>query len=620
MNTYYRLLRYSSKYWKYLSLSIVCTIIFALLNGASVYLSIPLLDTLFNSGATTSSAVSEGTVGKVSTSILPDFVLDIKDGISNSFNDFIFAGGKTDALFRICIIIFFAFILKNIAGYFQAYFLNYVEQGIVRDLRDAAYEQLHKLPISYFKSERVGNLISIIVNDVTAVQNSVSATFLNLIREPLSIIVFLGIAISISWELTLISLITLPFSAGIISWIGIKLRKYSQRIQEKIADITSVIQETISGVKIVKAFGTENYENNKFKKETEGYFRMVLKITRVRNLSSPITEILSVGVGVVIIYYGGTMVLNNNEIKASEFLGFLFAIFQLLPPIKELSGVNNRIQESSAAGDRIFEIIDTQPDIVNKTDAIPVTEFKSQVVFENVGFAYPDEPGEKVLDNINFSVNKGEVVALVGPSGGGKSTLVDLLPRFYDVTSGTIKFDGTDIRDLKIEDLRKFIGIVTQETILFNDSIKNNICYGSSNFSEEKIIEAAKIANAHNFIIEMPNGYNTEIGERGVKLSGGQRQRLAIARALLKNPEIMIFDEATSALDNESEKLVQEALDRLMKSRTVVVIAHRLSTIKNADKILVLQDGEIIQSGSHDSLLEQGGLYKKLYEMQFRDK
>jgi len=620
LNTYYRLLRYSSKYWKYLSLSIVCTIIFALLNGASVYLSIPLLDTLFNSGAPTASASESGTVNEVSTSVLPNFVLDIKDGISKSFNDFIFSGDKTDALFKICIIIFVAFILKNIAGYFQAYFLNYVEQGIVRDLRDAAYEQLHKLPISYFKSERVGNLISIIVNDVTAVQNSVSATFLNLIREPLSIIVFLGIAISISWELTLISLVTLPFSAGIISWIGIKLRKYSQRIQEKIADITSVIQETISGVKIVKAFGTENYENIKFKKETEGYFRMVLKITRVRNLSSPITEILSVGVGVVIIYYGGSMVLNNNEIKASEFLGFLFAIFQLLPPIKELSGVNNRIQESSAAGDRIFEIIDTQPDIVNKENAIPVTEFKSRVVFENVGFAYPDEPGEMVLDKINFFVNKGEVVALVGPSGGGKSTLVDLLPRFYDVTSGAIKFDGNDVRDLKIEDLRKFIGIVTQETILFNDSIKNNICYGSTNFSEEKIIEAAKIANAHNFIIEMPNGYDTEIGERGVKLSGGQRQRLAIARALLKNPEIMIFDEATSALDNESEKLVQEALDRLMKSRTVVVIAHRLSTIKNADKILVLQDGEIIQSGNHDSLLEQGGLYKKLYEMQFRDK
>ncbi|GMU89220.1 MAG: ABC transporter ATP-binding protein [Chlorobiota bacterium] len=619
MNTYYRLLRYSVRYWKYLALSIFCTIVFALLNGASVYLSIPLLDTLFNTSVV-SSVAPAGSGAEVSSSILPDFLISIKNSISQGFNDFIFAGDKTEALFRICMVIFAAFILKNIAGYFQAYFLNFVEQGIVRDLRDDAYEQLHRLPISYFKSERVGNLISIIVNDVTAVQNSVSATFLNLIREPLSIVVFLGIAISISWELTLISLVTLPFSAGIISFIGIKLRKYSAKIQEKIADITSVIQETISGVKIVKAFGTENYENKKFRKETEGYFRMVLRITRIRNLSAPITETLSVMVGVIIIYYGGTLVLSNNEIKASEFLGFLFAIFQLLPPIKELSGVNNRIQESSAAGDRIFDIIDTRPDIVNKDGAEEVKEFKSELAFQNVSFAYPDEPGEMVLDNINFSINKGEVVALVGPSGGGKSTLVDLIPRFYDVTGGSIKFDGKDLRDLKIEDLRKFIGIVTQETILFNDSIKNNICYGSTDFSEEDIFEAAKVANAHKFITEMPNGYDTEIGERGVKLSGGQRQRLAIARALLKNPDIMIFDEATSALDNESEKLVQEALDRLMKSRTVVVIAHRLSTIKNADKILVLQSGKIIQSGNHDRLLEQGGLYKKLYDMQFRDK
>lgn len=612
-------MRYSVRYWKYLALSIFCTIVFALLNGASVYLSIPLLDTLFNTSVV-SSVAPAGSGAEVSSSILPDFLISIKNSISQGFNDFIFAGDKTEALFRICMVIFAAFILKNIAGYFQAYFLNFVEQGIVRDLRDDAYEQLHRLPISYFKSERVGNLISIIVNDVTAVQNSVSATFLNLIREPLSIVVFLGIAISISWELTLISLVTLPFSAGIISFIGIKLRKYSAKIQEKIADITSVIQETISGVKIVKAFGTENYENKKFRKETEGYFRMVLRITRIRNLSAPITETLSVMVGVIIIYYGGTLVLSNNEIKASEFLGFLFAIFQLLPPIKELSGVNNRIQESSAAGDRIFDIIDTRPDIVNKDGAEEVKEFKSELAFQNVSFAYPDEPGEMVLDNINFSINKGEVVALVGPSGGGKSTLVDLIPRFYDVTGGSIKFDGKDLRDLKIEDLRKFIGIVTQETILFNDSIKNNICYGSTDFSEEDIFEAAKVANAHKFITEMPNGYDTEIGERGVKLSGGQRQRLAIARALLKNPDIMIFDEATSALDNESEKLVQEALDRLMKSRTVVVIAHRLSTIKNADKILVLQSGKIIQSGNHDRLLEQGGLYKKLYDMQFRDK
>ena len=619
MSTYYRLLKYSSKYWKFLLLSIFCTIIYALLNGASVYLSIPLLDTLFNASQPT-AAVTTTTTQDVGSSFLPDFIVSFKEAASAWFQDFIFAGGKTDALFKICIIIFMAFILKNIAGYMQAYFLNFVEQGIVRDLRDDAYEQLHKLPISYFKSERVGNLISIIVNDVTAVQNSVSATFLNLIREPLSIVVFLGIAISISWQLTLISLITLPFSAGIISWIGIKLRKYSTQIQEKIADITSVIQETISGVKIVKAFGTEDYENKKFRKETEGYLKMVLRITRIRNLSSPISETLSVMVGVVIIYYGGTLVLSTNQIKASEFLGFLFAIFQLIPPIKELSSVNNRIQESSAAGARIFDIIDTNPDIVNKPDAKEVKEFNSDITFEKVGFAYPDEPTEMVLEDINFTIKKGEVVALVGPSGGGKSTLVDLIPRFYDVTSGAIKLDGEDIRDVRMEDLRKFIGIVTQEIILFNDSIKNNICYGSKNFSEEKIYEAAKIANAHTFISEMPNGYDTEIGERGVKLSGGQRQRIAIARALLKNPDIMIFDEATSALDNESEKLVQEALDNLMTSRTVVVIAHRLSTIQNADKILVLQAGRVVQAGTHNSLLEQGGLYKKLYEMQFRDK
>jgi len=619
LSTYYRLLKYSSKYWKFLLLSIFCTIIYALLNGASVYLSIPLLDTLFNASQPT-AAVTTTTTQDVGSSFLPDFIVSFKEVASAWFQDFIFAGGKTDALFKICIIIFMAFILKNIAGYMQAYFLNFVEQGIVRDLRDDAYEQLHKLPISYFKSERVGNLISIIVNDVTAVQNSVSATFLNLIREPLSIVVFLGIAISISWQLTLISLITLPFSAGIISWIGIKLRKYSTQIQEKIADITSVIQETISGVKIVKAFGTEDYENKKFRKETEGYLKMVLRITRIRNLSSPISETLSVMVGVVIIYYGGTLVLSTNQIKASEFLGFLFAIFQLIPPIKELSSVNNRIQESSAAGARIFDIIDTNPDIVNKPDAKEVKEFNSDITFEKVGFAYPDEPTEMVLEDINFTIKKGEVVALVGPSGGGKSTLVDLIPRFYDVTSGAIKLDGEDIRDVRMEDLRKFIGIVTQEIILFNDSIKNNICYGSKNFSEEKIYEAAKIANAHTFISEMPNGYDTEIGERGVKLSGGQRQRIAIARALLKNPDIMIFDEATSALDNESEKLVQEALDNLMTSRTVVVIAHRLSTIQNADKILVLQAGRVVQAGTHNSLLEQGGLYKKLYEMQFRDK
>jgi len=341
-------------------------------------------------------------------------------------------------------------------------------------------------------------------------------------------------------------------------------------------------------------------------------------MTNIRNSVSPITEFLSVAVGTGIIYYGGSLVLSGQGLKASEFLGFLFAIFQLMTPIKELSGLNNKIQESSAAGDRIFEIIDTEPSIKDKVDALSLTEFKNTIEFKNVSFHYQDSD-ELVLNDVSFEIKKGSVVALVGPSGSGKSTLVDLLPRFYDPTDGLIAIDGIDLKETKIADLRKLMGIVTQETILFNESIKNNIAYGLEDYPSEKIIEATKTANAHKFIEEFPDGYETVIGERGLKISGGQRQRLSIARALLKNPQIMIFDEATSALDNESEVLVQEAIERLMQDRTTFVIAHRLSTIRNADLILVLDRGKIVQQGTHDDLvMEENGLYKKLYELQFR--
>jgi len=616
VKTYLRILNYVKPYWKYLGISVVCTIMFALLNGISVYLTIPLLDTLFQQNQ---KAATVATTTNPAASILPDWVLKIGNDISQEFNKLILSGDKIDALIKICFVVFFAFFLKNIFGYLQAYFLAHVEQGSMKDLRDEAYKHLHKLPMSFFKKERVGNLISRITNDVNIVQTSISAAFLNMIREPLSIIVFLGIAISISWKLTLLALVILPVSMFIIAWIGLKLRKQSYFIQEKMADITSILQETISGVKIVKAFGMEKYENNKFMTETHNFFKLMLRIVRVRNASSPITEILSTGVGVVIIYFGGLLVLKEQTLTASEFMGFLFAIFQMMPPIKELSGVNNRIQESSAAGDRIFEIIDTQPSIKNSDKAIEVPEFKNSLNLDHVSFHYEDSD-ELVLNDLNFSVNHGEIVALVGPSGGGKSTLVDLIPRFYDPTDGRILLDGIDIKEIKIENLREMMGIVTQETFLFNESIKNNIAYGLGEYPEEKIIEAAKTANAHNFIMEMPRGYNTVIGERGVKISGGQRQRLSIARALLKNPEIMIFDEATSALDNESELLVQEAIERLMVNRTTIVIAHRLSTIRNATRIIVLDKGRIIQKGTHDELiLEEAGLYKKLYEMQFRD-
>lgn len=617
MNTYLRIISYVKPYWKHLVLTFLFTIFYALLNGASVYLTIPLLDTLFQESAT--KKVQQQSQIEQAKSFLPDWVQNIQHSVTQTFNNYILSGDKADILIKICFVILIAFLFKNIFAYLQGYFMSYVEYGAMKDLRDEAYRHLHKLPISYFKRERVGNLTSRFTNDVNIVQSSISATFSNLIKEPLTILVFLGIALSISWQLTLFALIILPLSMAIIAWIGFKLRRQTTKLQEKLADITSVLQETISGIKIVKAFGMEEFENKRFMKETREFFRLVLRIVRVRNASSPLTEFLSVIVGAFIIYYGGLLVLEKNTITASQFLGFLFAIFQMMPPIKELSSVNNRIQEASAAGDRIFEILDTEPDIKNAEDAIELKEFQQTIHFRNVSFKY-DDSEDWVLNDINFSVNKGEIIALVGPSGGGKSTLVDLIPRFYDPTEGSIILDEVDIRKYTLQSLRAKMGIVTQETFLFNTTIRENIAYGLTDCPMEKIIEAATTANAHNFILEMPQQYETIIGERGVKLSGGQRQRLTIARALLKNPEIMIFDEATSALDNESEILVQEAIERLMKNRTTFVIAHRLSTIRNATKIIVIDRGKITQIGTHEQLIaDEKGLYKKLYEMQFRD-
>jgi ATP-binding cassette, subfamily B, bacterial MsbA len=618
MSTYLRILKFVKPYWKHVIISIICTVFFAVLSGASVYLTIPLLDTLFQKNTTTEQVTQPANVSST-TSILPDWIQQIGKDISNSFNQFVFSGGKTDALVKICLLVLLAFLGKNIFGYFQAYFISYVEYAAMKDLRDTAYVHLHQLPMSYFKQEKVGNLISRFTNDIILIQSSISAAFLNLIREPLTIVVFLLIALSISWQLTVIALIVLPFSMIIITSIGAKLRRQSSAIQAKIADITTILQETISGVKVVKAFSMEAYENKKFIGETRNYLKLILKIVRIRNLSSPITEFLSVLVGVFIIYYGGILVLQQQTLEASEFLGFLFAIFQMMPPIKELSTVNNRIQESSAAADRVFEILDTSPSIKDSPNAVELKDFKKDITFENVNFAYEDST-ESVLKDVNIHLIKGEIIALVGPSGGGKSTLVDLIPRFYDPVAGRILIDGINIKQIKLENLRGLMGIVTQETFLFNESIKKNIAYGLGDYPIEKIINAAKVANAHDFINELSEGYDTMIGERGIKLSGGQKQRISIARAVLKNPPILIFDEATSSLDNESEALVQEAVERMMKNRTVFVIAHRLSTIRNADKILVLDKGEIVQRGKHDELIQdQDGLYYKFYQMQFRD-
>ncbi|MFA7228283.1 MAG: ABC transporter ATP-binding protein [Melioribacteraceae bacterium] len=617
MKTYYRVLQYIKPYRKHLSASVLFSILYALLNTVSVYMLIPLLNTLFQEKGAL-KAPSEAAVKQIDTPA-GNWFSGIGNDISQSVKEYIFSGSDREILLKICLLIILAFLLKNVFGYLQAYFLAFVEQGMIRDLRNQSYVHLHKLPMSYFKNEKTGNLISRITNDVNVVQSSVSAVFLNMIREPLTILFFIGLAVSISWRLTIFSLLVLPFTIGIISWIGLILRKQSGFLQQKMSDITTILHETITGVKIVKAFGMEEYENRKFKAQTQSFFKLVLKMARIRNIASPLTEFLSVIVGGAMIYYGGELVLVDKTLNASEFIVFLLAIFQMMPPIKELSSVNNRIQESSAAAERVFEILDTEPAIKNISSPLSVKDFRDKIEFQNVSFHYEDSP-ELVLNNINLKVNKGDVIAFVGSSGAGKTTCVDLLPRFYDPTSGRITLDGTDIKEIVLEDLRKLMGIVTQETVLFNETVRSNIAYGIDDCSEERIIAASKAANAHNFILELPHGYDTIVGEKGTKLSGGQRQRLSIARALLKNPPLMIFDEATSALDNESEVLVQQAIERLMAERTTFVIAHRLSTIRNADRIIVLDQGQIVQDGKHDELLTQEeGIYKKLYELQFRD-
>lgn len=616
MKTYLRVLSYIKPFKKHLAASIVFTILYAILNGASVTLTIPLLDTLFGQGKNTQT---EQVIPKTLKVPAMGIIDNLEKTVTTAFKEIVFSGTQNQIILKICLLLFITFSLKNIFGYLQSYFLAFVEQGMIRDLRNEAYFHLHKLPMSYFKNEKTGNLISRVTNDVYAVQTSVSAVFLNMVREPFSILVFLLIALTISWRLTLFSFLVIPVSAGIIGWIGLKLRKQTSILQGKMSEITTTLHETITGVKIVKAFGMEDYENKKFSTQTFSFFKTILKINRIRNAAPHITEVLSVIVGCVMIYFGGQLVLVEKTLNASEFITFLLAIFQMMPPIKELSSVNNRIQESSAAAERVFEILDTEPRIKNIDSPVIKNDFEEQIEFENVSFHY-DDSDELILDSLNIKVAKGKVLAIVGSSGAGKTTMVDLIPRFYDPTSGRILLDGTDLKDVRIEDLRKLMGIVTQETILFNETVRSNISYGIQNCTDDKIIEAAKAANAHNFILELPNGYDTIIGEKGTKLSGGQRQRLSIARALLKNPPIMILDEATSALDNESEVLVQEAIERLMAERTTFVIAHRLSTIRNADRIIVLDKGKIVQDGKHEDLLNnEQGIYRKLYELQFRD-
>lgn len=612
MKIFRRVLTYLMPYKLYIGLSVVFSVFHALFNAISIYLLAPLLNALFIPADTKTAETAKNVVENHS------WFDSIKESVVYLFSNFLLSGDVPTKLIKICLALLITFFLKNAFGYMQAYFLAYAEQGVIRDLRNKVYDHLHKLPMSFFKNEKTGNLISRVTNDVYVVQTSIATVFLNLVREPLTIIGCLGLAVMLSWQLTLASLLVVPVSAALISWLGLKVRRQSSLLQQKMSDITTVLHETITGVKIVKAFGMEDYESKKFHKQTQSFFKTNLRIVRIRNIASPTTEILTVIMAAFMLYYGGTLVLIDKALDPSAFLVFFIAISQMINPVKELSSVNNKIQESAAAAIRVFEILDTEPKIRDNGDSIEVKGFNDKIKLDNVSFQY-DDGIELVLDKISFEVQKGQIIAFVGSSGSGKTTLVDLLPRFFDPTAGEILLDGRNIKDIKIASLRKMMGIVTQETVLFNETVRDNIAYGLGDYQFEKIVEAAKAANAHDFIMELPKGYDTVVGEKGTKLSGGQRQRISIARALLKNPPIMIFDEATSALDNESEVLVQEAIERLMHDRTTFVIAHRLSTIRNADRILVLDKGKIVQDGKHDELLlDEKGIYNKLYELQFR--
>lgn len=615
---YLRLVGYVRPYKKFLGVSILSTVFYSIFSGVSIYLIIPLLNTFFNQSAPQFLSVPASAT----------FAEKVRIVATNFMNQFIFGESKSTALFKICVVIVVAFFLRNFFGYVQSYFMAFVEQGSMRDIRNSLYRKIQELSIGYFSSERTGALISRITNDVFAINSGISASFVTMIREPLLIVVYLSIALFLSWKLTILSFLLAPFMLIIISRLGMRLHKEGDLSQKLIADLTSLLQETISGIKVVHSFGMEEYEIGNFESHTKNYYKSIMKMTHIRNLSSPITEFLSILTAGVIIYYGGMQVIQFHTLSPSEFITFLFAIFQIMPSIKELTTVSTRVYESSAAGKRIFELLDEKGKIPEVPDAVEIKEFRSEIRFEKVWFKYPSSrigrskkgEGANVLKDVSFTAYKGEVLAIVGPSGGGKTTIIDLIPRFYDPTEGAIYIDGIDLRNLNLRSLRNLIGIVSQETILFNDTVRSNIAYGLTDCPVEKIQEAAQAANAHEFITQLQHGYDTVIGERGTKLSGGQRQRISIARALLKNPPIMIFDEATSALDSESELLVQEAIERLMKDRTSIVIAHRLSTIKNADRIIVVGGGEVVQRGKHKELVRQrGGIYKKLYEMQFND-
>ncbi|MFH0866135.1 MAG: ABC transporter ATP-binding protein [Bacteroidota bacterium] len=601
-----RILRYARSYWGYASLNIIFNIFAVLFSLVSLAMVVPFLGLLF------------GTHELVT--VKPDFAFSV-NAVSDTFNyqisTIIIHYGKVDALIFICILVVILFFLKNFFRYMAMFYLAKVRNGAVKDIRNDVYRKILILPLSYYSEQKKGDLIARMTSDVQEVEWSIMTSLEMIFRDPLNIVIYLATMMIMSPQLTLFVLILLPLTGWLIGRIGKSLRKTSDKVQNKMGIILSVIEETISGLRIIKAFTAISYSEKKFRKINDDYTRLMVRVYRKRDLAGPLTEFLGAVVLVTIMWYGGNLVLGMNvSISPEVFVAYIVIFSQLIVPVKSFVTAMYNVQKGAASAERIKQVLDAEEVIEEIPNALSVDEFKNNIVYSNVSFTYEKE---EVLTNVNLTIEKGKTIALVGPSGGGKSTMVDLLPRFYDCTKGEILIDGTPIKKMIITDLRKLMGIVTQESILFNDTVFNNIAFGIDDMGKERVIEAAKIANAHEFIMELEYGYETNIGDRGVKLSGGQRQRLSIARAVLKNPPILILDEATSSLDTESERLVQEALEKLMKNRTSVVIAHRLSTIQHADEIIVLQKGERAEHGTHAELMGINGIYKKLCELQSFD-
>ena len=595
---------YIRNYWVFASLNALFNILSIFFSLVSFALFIPVLQMLFKTAE----------IPEKAGPLIWMNMDSLKENFYHFFGQLIRNYGEDEILVYIGIAIIVLFFLRNLFRYLAMYFLAVVRNGVVKDLRNDLYTKILILPLGYYSNQRKGDIISRMTSDVQEVEHSTMSSLEMIFRDPIQIITFVVTLFIISPQLTVFVLVLLPVSGFFIGRIGKSLKRTSSKGQTKMGELLAVIEETISGLRIIKAFSAINFADKRFKETNQSFFRIMVRLYRKRDLASPLSEFLSAVVLTILLWYGGRLVLApEHSLDAAFFLVYLTIFSQLIPPAKSITQAYYNVQKGAASMDRIKYVLDEPEVIEEKPNAVDKREFTERIEYQNVCFKYEDEP---VLQHIDMVIEKGKTIAVVGPSGAGKSTLVDLLPRFYDIQEGTLSIDGIPIRDMVIDSLRRLMGIVSQETILFNDTVFNNIAFGMENVSEEEVISAAKVANAHEFIERMPNGYYTNIGDRGTKLSGGQRQRLSIARAVLKNPPILILDEATSALDTESERLVQQALENLMKNRTSIVIAHRLSTIQHADEIIVLQDGILVERGAHKELLNKKGVYRKLFDMQ----